>query len=164
MLNRQKSIYIQFAVMLLLAIILAAGCQQQDEKTGPLTKSDLIGTKWQLEEIKFGRVENEDFEYVEHTVDTDTVVTLSFDDTFLGGNSFCGTYRIGWHMDVEADRLTTEGAMAQTTVGCPDHNDQIMLEQAFIEIMGKIIFAELDGGRLVINGGRAGQVFFAPTN
>lgn len=138
-----------------------AGCQSDtaSEKTGPLTEGFLVGSTWTLDQAVTYSISEDGNSVTEVIVDTEELegdFTLSFDETFLGGEAGCKTFRGNWFLD-EFGRLSLSGLLS-TTENCTQADPTF--ENVYLAAIQNVTFAELNAAVLEIKSPQNGSLFF----
>lgn len=141
-------------LVLLISILIEASCKTPDKKQGPLTESDLIGSKWVLEQfIYYNPLESYNEEII--TVEQGSI-TLEFQDGLVGGYSGCNAYKAVWEFG-EFGQLVTRNPTVQSSKVC---SEEIMaIENKYIQLISDFRFAEVDNSLLEVRAVQ-GTLFF----
>ncbi|MFK7803125.1 MAG: META domain-containing protein [Anaerolineae bacterium] len=138
------------------SVLITAGCSQAEETQGPLTESDLIGSKWQLTQMVFYNLGAEVDREENIILDSDLLVTLNFRDSSVGGSSGCNNYKAVWEFG-EFGQLTTRSPVIQSDKVCAA--EVMHIENKFLQLISDFRFAELNAGVLEVKASQ-GNLFF----
>lgn len=129
-----------FKYLILFALILTAcGGLGQD--------TSLEGTSWQLIHID------------DHTIPPGANVTINFQDGQASGTAACNNYGGEYTYTSGGDFTTSQ--MMTTLMACQD-NGLMDLEFAYLQVLGGVNSAKVDGAQLILMGDQ-GQLVFRST-
>lgn len=129
-----------FALLILFALLFSAcGGLGQD--------TSLEGTSWQLIHIE------------NHVIPPGANVTINFQDGQASGIAACNHYGGEYTYTLSGD--FTIGQMMTTLMACLD-NGMMELESAYLQVLGGVSSAKVDGAQLILMGDQ-GQLVFRST-